>query len=84
MSPFGTGFAPAMSKADLFRESVRLRGQESCHEREAPGRDDDNWPVLAASLALACPIWTEDQDFFGTGASVWTTRSNGDISKGPG
>jgi predicted nucleic acid-binding protein len=37
------------------------------------GRDDDDWPVLAAALALACPIWTEDQDFFGTGASVWTT-----------
>jgi predicted nucleic acid-binding protein len=37
------------------------------------GRDDDDWPVLAAALALACPIWTEDQDFFGTGAPVWTT-----------
>jgi predicted nucleic acid-binding protein len=37
------------------------------------GRDDDDWPVLAAALAPACPIWTEDQDFFGTGASVWTT-----------
>lgn len=37
------------------------------------GRDDDDWPVLATALALACPIWTEDQDFFGTGASVWTT-----------
>ncbi len=37
------------------------------------GRDDDDWPVLAVALALACPIWTEDQDFFGTGASVWTT-----------
>jgi len=37
------------------------------------GRDDDDWPVLATALALACPIWTEDQDFFGTGASVWTS-----------
>ncbi|WP_455227346.1 PIN domain-containing protein [Lautropia mirabilis] len=21
----------------------------------------------------ACPIWTEDQDFFGTGVPTWTT-----------
>ncbi len=37
------------------------------------GRDEDDWPVLAAALALSCPIWTEDTDFFGTGAAVWTT-----------
>ena len=37
------------------------------------GRDEDDWPVFATALALACPIWTEDTDFFGTGASVWTT-----------
>jgi len=37
------------------------------------GRDDDDWPVLATALALACPIWTEDKDFFGTGASIWTS-----------
>lgn len=37
------------------------------------GRDEEDWPVLAAALALRCAIWTEDTDFFGTGASVWTT-----------
>jgi PIN domain-containing protein len=37
------------------------------------GRDEDDWPVLAAALALGCPIWTEDADFFGTGIAVWTT-----------
>lgn len=37
------------------------------------GRDEDDWPVLASALALSCPIWTEDTDFFGTGAAVWTT-----------
>jgi predicted nucleic acid-binding protein len=37
------------------------------------GRDEDDWPVLATALALSCPIWTEDTDFFGTGAAVWTT-----------
>ncbi len=37
------------------------------------GRDEDDWPVLAAALALRCPVWTEDMDFFGTGIAVWTT-----------
>src|SRR5258708_40256049 len=37
------------------------------------GRDEDDWPVLASSLALECGIWSEDADFFGTGIAVWTT-----------
>ena len=37
------------------------------------GRDEDDWPILATALTLACPIWTEDTDFFGTGIAVWTT-----------
>jgi hypothetical protein len=36
-------------------------------------RDEDDWPVLASALALSCPIWSEDADFFGTGVAVWTT-----------
>ena len=37
-------------------------------------RDPDDWPILAASLVLDSPIWTEDQDFFGTGVPTWTTE----------
>jgi predicted nucleic acid-binding protein len=37
------------------------------------GRDEDDWTVLASALALACGVWTEDADFFGTGIAVWTT-----------
>ena len=36
-------------------------------------RDVRDWPVLAAALALNCPVWTEDQDFFGSGVATWTT-----------
>jgi predicted nucleic acid-binding protein len=36
-------------------------------------RDPDDWHVLAAALAIDCPIWTEDHDFFGTGVATWTT-----------
>jgi predicted nucleic acid-binding protein len=36
-------------------------------------RDIRDWPIVATALTLNCPIWTEDQDFFGTGISTWTT-----------
>jgi len=36
-------------------------------------RDEDDWPVLVTTLALGCPIWTEDTDFFGCGVATWTT-----------
>jgi predicted nucleic acid-binding protein len=38
-------------------------------------RDVEDWPVVAASLLLDCPIWTEDQDFFGSGVATWTTHN---------
>lgn len=37
------------------------------------GRDLRDWPVAALALALGLPIWTEDQDFFGSGIATWTT-----------
>lgn len=36
-------------------------------------RDADDWPVLACAMALGCPVWTEDVDFFGTGVATWTS-----------
>jgi predicted nucleic acid-binding protein len=36
-------------------------------------RDVRDWPVLATALALNCPVWTEDQDFFGSGVATLTT-----------
>lgn len=36
-------------------------------------RDAADWPILAVALVLGCPVWTEDQDFFGTGVPTWTT-----------
>jgi len=36
-------------------------------------RDANDWPVLACAMAIGCPIWTEDADFFGTGVPTWTT-----------
>jgi predicted nucleic acid-binding protein len=36
-------------------------------------RDPDDWPVVAVALMLGIPVWTEDQDFFGSGIPTWTT-----------
>ena len=36
-------------------------------------RDIDDWPIVAVSLMLNCPVWTEDADFFGTGVATWTS-----------
>ena len=46
-------------------------------------RDIDDWPIVAVSLMLDCPVWTEDSDFFGTGVSTWTSdRVHLYLSKG--
>jgi predicted nucleic acid-binding protein len=47
-----------------FEEVARLRIEK---------RNEDDWPVVAAALALDCAIWTEDNDFFGCGVATWTT-----------
>ena len=41
-------------------------------ERVSP-RDPEDWPIAAVALLLGLAIWTEDQDFFGTGLASWTT-----------
>jgi predicted nucleic acid-binding protein len=46
---------------------------EATARRRLRTRDEDDWPILATALALDCPIWTEDADFFGTGVATWTT-----------
>ncbi len=38
-------------------------------------RDPGDWPVVATALALSAGIWTNDNDFLGTGVPTWTTES---------
>lgn len=38
-------------------------------------RDPDDWPVVASALALAAAVWTNDNDFLGTGVPTWTTET---------
>lgn len=71
--------APAMETLDLLMGLVQTVEAETYASFEAVARerieerDEDDWPVLAAALALGCPIWTEDTDFFGCGVATWTT-----------
>jgi predicted nucleic acid-binding protein len=71
--------APTMATLDLVAELVQTVESETYTRFEAVARqridrrDEDDWPVLASALALGCPIWTEDTDFFGCGVATWTT-----------
>ena len=71
--------APAMLAFELVARLVQtLEGEfylpyESVAKERIGGRDLDDWPVLACALALGCPIWTEDNDFFGCGVATWTS-----------
>lgn len=38
-------------------------------------RDPSDWPAVACALALDGAIWTNDNDFLGTGVPTWTTQT---------
>jgi|SRR5690348_1302815 predicted nucleic acid-binding protein len=71
--------ASALSMLDLITGLVQTIEVETYGPFETLARqridrrDEDDWPVLAPAMALRCPIWTEDNDFFGCGVATWTT-----------
>jgi len=71
--------APGLTTLDALSELVRTvevddyAPMEALARQRLARRDEDDWPILAAALALSCPIWTEDTDFFGCGVATWTT-----------
>lgn len=76
------GGDPAEALALLLelRRLVEVIGGDVYSEFEAEARerlgqrDAEDWPILACALALHCPIWTEDTDFFGCGVATWTSN----------
>jgi len=68
----------AIEYLQTFIEPIE-RDLYAAHESDARhrlrGRDEDDWPILATALSLACAVWTEDTDFFGIGVAVWTTNN---------
>jgi predicted nucleic acid-binding protein len=68
----------ALDELVLLLEVTDLKEYEA-HELSArqrmASRDLADWPIAATALLLDCPIWTEDQDFFGAGIATWTTAN---------
>jgi predicted nucleic acid-binding protein len=58
--------------AECVDHSLYEEYETITRERVTP-RDPDDWPVVVVALLLDFPIWTEDQDFFGSGVATWTT-----------
>jgi predicted nucleic acid-binding protein len=59
---------------EIVDESLYEERKSSAQERML-SRDIEDWPIVATSLLLDCPVWTEDQDFFGSGIATWTTNN---------
>ena len=57
----------------IFDEAIYSALEEEARARSL--RDTGDWPVVATALALSADIWTNDNDFLGTGIATWTTES---------
>ena len=62
-----------MEEVSNIVESVDQSLYETIARERVTPRDPHDWPVVAVALLLDFPIWTEDQDFFGSGVATWTT-----------
>lgn len=57
----------------ILEEAVYSAIEEEARARSR--RDPTDWPVVACSLALSAAVWTNDNDFLGTGVPTWTTET---------
>ena len=55
----------------ILHEGIYAALEEEARSRAQ--RDPRDWPVVASALALTAGIWTNDNDFLGTGVATWTT-----------
>ncbi|NQW95092.1 MAG: nucleotide-binding protein [Polaromonas sp.] len=75
----GVNSKSAMTVLDALESIVRplelgvYAGLQTQALQRISMRDADDWPFLACAMTIACPVWTEDADFFGTGIATWTT-----------
>lgn len=77
----GIAVEPALAVLDILKRIIQpvenewLEAFETQARLRLRRRDEQDWPILAAAMALNCPIWTEDADFFGVGVATWTTAN---------
>lgn len=73
--------APFNEAIDALEKVVLPLGKEIYSHRKEEAkerinaRDINDWPIVALALTLNCPVWTEDQDFFGTGLATWNSKN---------
>jgi predicted nucleic acid-binding protein len=63
-----------MAAVQIIRQD-ELASAESEARARIGARDADDWPAVAGALQFDCPVWTEDEDFFGSGVATWTTAT---------
>ncbi len=63
-----------VNTVQIIADDILIEVESKAKSRIA-SRDVNDWPAVAASLLLDCPVWTEDKDFFGTGVATWTTAT---------
>lgn len=59
---------------EIVERTLYEEHENSARERML-SRDEADWPIVATSLLLRCPVWTEDRDFFGSGIPTWTSET---------
>jgi len=57
----------------ILDESIYSALEDEARARSL--RDATDWPVVAGALALSADVWTNDNDFLGTGVATWTTET---------
>jgi predicted nucleic acid-binding protein len=57
----------------ILEEAVYAAWEDEARARSL--RDPADWPVVASALALDGDVWTNDNDFLGTGVATWTTET---------
>jgi predicted nucleic acid-binding protein len=75
-----TGQNVLESARHLIETKIMLVSEDTYTHLEAEARDriprdPDDWPTVAAALALQAAIWTQDCDFIGCGCPTWTTET---------
>jgi predicted nucleic acid-binding protein len=78
--PFARGHAVLAAALELLnativRVPVASYARFEDEARARIPRDPNDWPTVAAALALDAGIWTNDGDFLGCGLPTWTTET---------
>ncbi|HET6950159.1 MAG TPA: PIN domain-containing protein [Acidimicrobiales bacterium] len=68
-----SGLCLAAVEANVAVVDVAVYAALEDEARARSLRDPDDWPVVATALALSAAVWTNDNDFLGTGVATWTT-----------